>query len=333
MMSDWLTADDIVAILTKMAANPTPPAFEHFGHTHLYSSLDRNTAKQISGTVIDNHERAKYRAKQLGARLIEETHVGIFLTEFRGVGRAMSSGKGMFAYFKEHPFIDDAERDVQARAPWKHASRMFSLAAWGHVSTTVCGAYRGGIYYTVEAPYTLNSDHVPPPDFPMDPALEALFQPRLKPIEYINLVPFKRIKKGYSPTNWEAAHKMICLGEQRMALHDALDGIKPATIKKAIALASKDVLERPVNTFQCYLESKEAYLVDRDDMLTKASATPIKPALKSPLARQQKREQRLINFGLMALQAVKTEIELLPPDSRPDIPEFSIIGGKVVLKV
>jgi len=333
MTSDWLLADEFLAILKSMAADPLNPGFGHFGHTHLYATIDDRIAFRISGDKIDNKNRASMRAKQLGAMRIEETRAGIYLEEFIGIGTAQITGKGLWDYFYANPLVPDPdEKILQARTVWKHASRLFALAAWGHISTTVCGAFRGGVYYTIEAPYMLNPDHVPAPNFPMDPALKALFLPRPKPIEYINLVPFKRIKKGYSPTNWEAAHKMICLSEQRMALHDALEDIKPATIKRAIALASKDVLERPVKTFQYYLESQEAYLVDRDDMLTKAAATPIKPALKSPLMRQQKRERRLIDFGLTALQAVKTEIELLPPDKRPDIPPFSIIGGKVILK-
>lgn len=334
MTSDWLIADEFLPILKTMASDPSTPGFGHFGHTHFYSSLDERVAHEISGTVINNKARAILRSKQLGAMRIEETSAGIYLEEFNGIGTAKISGKGLWEYFAANPLVPNpSDKKLQARTVWKHASRLFALAAWGHVSTTVCGAYRGGIYYTVEAPYTINPDHNPPPDFAMDPALKALFVPRKKPIEYINLVPFNRIEKAYSPRKWEAAHKMICLGEQRMALQDALEGIKPDSIKKAISLASGDILERPVQTYEYFLESQEAYLVDRERMLAKASTTPIKPTLKAPIVRQNIREQRLIDFGLAALQAVKTEIELLPPSKRPNIPEYSILGGKVVLKV
>ena len=333
MRGDWLFADDIIAMLEDMAMDAKNPLFAHNGHVHLYSGPSYDVGDLISGVDLDNHDRAIVRAARLGATLIDDTRGGQFLSEFKGIGGALISGKGLWDYFRENPFvIGKPEENRQAILPWKHASRLLALLANGHVTTTVNGAFRdSGVYYTIEAPYCLNAEHPDPVGLPFRDTAKELFVPRREPIEFINLLPFDRVANGYTPTNWEPAHRLICLGEQRMVLHESLDGLKPPTIRKALTEAAGEVLSRPIEAYQYLLECREAYRVDRHLLLERTGA-PNLPPLLPPVERQQTREDRLRNFALLALQLVRTELDMLPPDARPAIPEFTLPGSGLILR-
>lgn len=332
-MSDWLKADDLIRVIDTMVLDPKHPAFAHNGHTHLYSGPLKSIRDAILGIVVDNHGRALMRRRQLGAVIIDDTLVGKYLINFKGIRGATISGKGTFDYFRVNPDIDDSERVTQALAPWQQASRYFAMASWGYVSTTVCGASTSGVYYTLEVPYAINPDHKCAFMPPIEDTIRNLFIPRKKPIEFVNLIPFARVEKAYSPSDWLRAQKIICLGEQRMALHDALAGVNPKTIREGIKVAAHEVLSRPIETYQYYLESGECYKNDRQLMFASTHAKPKKSHTSSPLANQKARQHKIEEFGLMALQLVKTEIDLMPPASRPSIPAFSLVDGKVTLAV
>ena len=118
-----------------------------------------------------------------------------------------------------------------------------------------------------------------------------------------------------------------------MTLHEALHGVKSVTIREVIKKASQEILLRPIELFQYFLESQECYRVDRDLMIKSAMAKPRKSTLAAPRERQQQRERRLEEFGAMALRLIKTELELLPLAERPSIPAFSMIGSKMTFDV
>ncbi len=195
-MSDWLKADDLTRVIDGMVLDTKHPAFAHNGHTHLYSGPLKSIREAILGIVVDNHGRALMRRRQLGAVIIDDTLVGKYLINFKGVRGATILGKGTFDYFRVNPDIDDSERITQALAPWQHASRYFALASWGYVSTTVCGASINGVYYTLETPYTINPNHKCSFMPPIEDTIHNLFIPRKKPIEYVNLLPFAQVERG-----------------------------------------------------------------------------------------------------------------------------------------
>lgn len=326
MTSDWLLADDINDMTDDMVCAAPHLAFEHQGHVHFYSGPLMWISEQMLG-VKSNHERALIWGPKHGAILIDNTRVGKFLINFKGVGSALITSKGTFKYFEANKRVpNEHEKNLQALAPWKHASTLFVMASWGHVTTTVCGASRDGVYYTLEVPQTINSNHN---GMPIKDTIKALFVPRKKPIEFVNLIPFSRIAQGYTPEKWEDAHMMICRGEQRMALHEALDGVKPVTIREAFKQTSREVLSRPIEAYQYFLESQESYRLDLQQMIKETTARPRKSALQSPQKRQQKRESRLEKFGLMAWQLVKTEIDILPLSARPALTLPECLYGKV----
>lgn len=334
MWGDWLEANDIILMIEELVLDKKQHAFAHNGHTHFYSGPRKDIQKLIDGVLVINHRRALRRRQQLGAVIIDDTCVGSFLLGFKGIGKAVVSGKGTFDYFKDNPRFVGFDKVEQALIPWYFASRLFALTAWGHVSTTVCGAAPTGAYYTIEAPYGINEDHPTPAGMsPLKDTIKALFVPRRQPIEFINLFPFDRIKKLYTPTDWKKAHKAICLGEIRMARHEALKGIEPKTIREGLKLAAQEVLLRPVEVFQFFLESQECYHVDQDYMFKNTTARPRKSAVASPAVRQVERQRTLKEFGLMALECVKAELALLPPAERPAVPAFSLIDGRVTLGV
>lgn len=118
-----------------------------------------------------------------------------------------------------------------------------------------------------------------------------------------------------------------------MALYEALKGIKPSEIKKGFFKASEEVLSRPIEAFQFFLESREAYHVDLKQMLKSTKGATKKSALEPAIVRQEKRELKLIEFGMTALHAVQTELALLPSAKRPAIPDYPLLDGKVILKL
>jgi len=331
---DWLDANDIIIRVEDLVLGKKHLAFAHNGHTHFYSGPLRDIQKLIHGIYVVNHGRALRRRRQLGAVVIDDTAVGSFLSNFKGIGKAVISGNGTFDYFEANPHFTDFSKTEQALIPWHFTSRLFALASWGYVSTTVCGADSDSVYYTIEAPHGLNENHPAPAGMaPLKDTIKALFVPRKQPIEFINLFPFDRIEKLYTPTDWKKAHKAICLGEIRMARHDALQGINPKTIRDGLKLAAQEVLSRPIETFQYFLESQEAYRLDKDYMFKHTTARPRKStATASPTVRQAERQHTLQEFALMALECVQAEIALLPPTARPAIPAFSLIDGGMTLR-
>jgi len=315
MLGDWLFADDLNDRIDDIVLDPTLPALDHNGHVHVYSGPERDVKRQIAGVLIDNHERAIIRAARFGAVLIDDTRVGKFLIEFKGVGSAIIAGKGTFEYFRAHPHVDDADRFSQAIAPWQHASVLFALAASGYVTTTVSGAPPDGVYCSLETPHLINSYHT---GFPLKNIVRALFVPRKEPVEYFNLVPYPQIEAVYTPTNWKPATKMIVKSEHRMSLQEALHAVRPSTIRDALKLASREVLSNPIELYEYFLESRECYEVARELMIKSTTASPRKTS-KTPIERQQLRERRLEEFGAMALALVQTELDLMPAASRPSI--------------
>lgn len=76
--------------------------------------------------------------------MIDDTPIGQFLEEFEGVG--------VYVYFSKHPDVPTSKKEMEAKEVWAHASLRFIESLWGRVYTTICGADRGGVYYTVEIP-------------------------------------------------------------------------------------------------------------------------------------------------------------------------------------
>lgn len=332
-MSDWLLADDIINMIDEMAQDAKHPAFAHHGHTHFYSGPSRDVKRALSDPNTDNYRRGLRRRHVLNAIAIDDTRVGKFLLNFKGVGSAVIKGKGTFTYFEEHEEVDDAERVTQALLPWRHASRYFALNSWGHVSTTVSGAFDKGVYYTEEVPHLFDDMHNSPYLDPIKSAIEELFTPRKQAIEKVNLFPFAPIENVYKTVGIRQAHQVICRTEQRMALHEALKGIELKTIREGMKHAAQEVLSRPMEAFQYYLESKECYQVDRQLMMKHTAAKAKKSHIEPPAVRAKTKQENMKLFGLMALALVKTELDLTPATSRPSIPSFSLTGSKVTLAV
>ena len=308
MSSVWVLPKDIINDIDEMADRLKEAAFPHNGRLHYYSGPSDDVWGLITGGFQEkNHPRALEWAKKHGAMVIDVSPVGEFLLNYAGVGT--------FEYFKNHPHLTRSEI-VEARiAPWKHASHLLALSAYGHVTTTVCGADRSGVYYSIELQNTLAPTYhgLSAKEF-----LAALSTPRKKEVETINLIPFTQILDARDKNGVEAANTKIQLGEIRMALQEALENAEPEAVRKALKCASQEVLRSPADAYKYFLESQERFVVDRAVQMKGTPAYDDFMKNKSPVARQQHREERLDQFASKVLLLIETEIALMPLSSRPD---------------
>ncbi|MFA6280578.1 MAG: hypothetical protein WC612_07305 [Bdellovibrionales bacterium] len=305
----WVLPEDIIADVDAMANRLKDKAFPHNGRLHYYSGPSREVWGLIAGGFQEkNYPRGLIWAKEHGAMTIDDSPIGKFLNTYRK--------RGTFNYFKANPlFVTRGEKAAAGLLPWSHASRLLSLSAFGQVTTTVTGASREGVYYTVEAPNTLAPTYhgLSATEF-----LAALSSPRPKQVDAINLIPFGDILNAYKSKDIEAAHTMIQLGEIRMALHEALETSKPDAIKTALKMASKEVLRSPAEAYKYFLESRERFLVDRALQMPSTNASKQFMKKQTPDVRGKHREEKLDQFTSKVLLLIETEIALMPPASRPD---------------
>ncbi len=306
MPRDWLTADDITAMVDDMVVKMGEAAFPHNGRAHLYSGPSKIVWNQILGLKTDNHDRAVEWAKNNGVTLIDDTPVGKFLDQFEGIGT--------FEYFKVNPRVPDAAKFNEAIKPWKHASRLFIAALWGDVTTTICGANRQGVYYGVELPSAINPGHI---GLSIPETIRELLNPRAKPIETINEIPMVYIERYYQPSDYEPAHRLVGLGEQRMALHQAFRTSSPAAVRDALKLASAEILKTPADAYRYFLESQERYRIDRKEQLTGTPAETRPCYNQTPEERQKTRETQLMDFVARGLERIEAEIDPSTPASIP----------------
>ena len=299
--------EDVIADLDERAAGLGEKAFPHNGRAHFYSGPSKNVGKRIAGSWLSNHERAKLWAERHNALIIDNTPLGQFLETYMEVGT--------FKYFGENPRIDPIFRDTAGVLPWKHLSRMFTLAMWGYVSTTVCGAdMEDGVYGSVEFRHLMNPEQagLPPSEF-----LRALFNPRKIAVEYINLIPYERVHSIYDADDIRPAHRLVCLGEQRMALHEALGGIGRASIKQAFVENLAVVLDNPLEAFEYFLESQERHRIDCALQAKETGASVALAYVGTPQTRLASKEHRRAHFANRLLQLTQVELAIEPVAIRP----------------
>jgi hypothetical protein len=306
MTRAWLYADDIIATIDEMVKNLREKAFLHKGRTHLYSGPSPAVQKQILGKNFDNQYRAQQWAKNHSAVMIDDTPIGQFLINFEGTGT--------FGYFMNHPHVPAEDYYVEGIKPWKHASRLFVASLWGDVTTTICGADRRGVYHTIELSTALNPNHM---GLSVLETLQLLLNPKNRKIKRINEIDKKIYDGLYFETDYERAARLVALGEQRMALHEALKNASPANVRDALRIASKEVLQSPAEAYEYFLESQRRYRIDRS---LQSAGTPIalRPAYnQTPEMRWQLREKKLQDFVNYVLAAIDNEITLMPTSVRP----------------
>ena len=304
----WVLPQDVIDEIDNRANALGIDAFPHKGRLHFYSGPSDAVWGLIAGDKQFNHERAITWAKDHGATIIEETPVGKWLDKYEGIGT--------FEYFEANPRIPDAENYNAGIAPWKHLSHLYALSAHGQITTTVAGASRRGVYYTIELPNTLMPSYM---GLTAKQFLDDLSAKRTKPVEAINLIAFDRILKARDARGDVGdAHNLIQLGEQRMGLQEALETSRPSSIREALKLASKEVLRSPAEAYKYFLESQERYQIDRALQMKGTKAADDFLTHKTPDVRQRRREERLDQFTSKVLLLIETEIALMPAADRPD---------------
>ncbi len=303
----WVLPEDVIAEIDRRANKLKERAFPHNGHLHYYSGPSAAVWNLIADPKEKNHDIAIAWAKAHGAMIIDDSPIGKFLTNYKGMGT--------FAYFNLNPRIPARDRRDAGLRPWKHASHLLALSAHGQVTTTVNGADRGGVYYTIEYANTMEPSYL---GLSASEFLDALSTPRKKEVLNINMLPFKEVLAKRDNKGTESAHVMIQLGATRMALHEALEKSDPDYIRKALNLASKEVLRSPAEAYKYFLVSQERFLIDRADQMKGTAFAENFAKHQTPIVRKQRREERLDQFTSKVLFLIETEIAMMPPSARPD---------------
>lgn len=309
MLGDWFEANDIITLINLMVLEMGEYAFPHNGRSHLYSGPSKLIANQLWPTNTNNHKRAQKWAKDHDLVIIDNTPVGSWLANFEKVGT--------FIYFKKNPHVLDVDKDEEATKPWRHASRLFIAALWGEISTTVCGADQKGVYFGTELPYAINEKHK---GLPLDELYRALVNPRKIPIEYINEIPMRKIIKLYDPDDYKPAHRLVCIGEQLMALHEAQRSLSREGMREILRAASKEVFEGPSAAYRYFLESRERYNIDREILAAKDMGLSVPIFKKTAQERFEENEDMQRHFVKLVSDCIRAELSLAP-----DAPKSKII--------
>ena len=306
MAAAYIAPERLVEYLYFRAEKLGITAFPHFGRAHYYSGPNKEVLaeleKSYGKTFSRNHARAINWAKTHNATIIDNTPLALLLTKFDSFSKYSTPEEQIL--------------------PWRHLSRMYALSMWGHVSTTVCGADTvSGVYFNEEITHTINPHHlklIAPGSFDSD-FYHALFNPSNKKIADINIRPFNEFETLYNPSDVIPVHRRVCLSEQRMGLHEAIEGADIKTIKTALRVASQEVCTRPVEAYEYFLDSRERFLLDRKNMMKNAAHTTAPFYKRSPTERAQHKGDELKQFGLMVWNLIETELALMPASKRPKI--------------
>ena len=264
MAGGWLTTDEIIALVDEQIACLGKAAFgNNKGHAQLYSGPSSKVLNLIINPPDRNHRRAKDQAAPAAAVLLDDSPIGIFLENIGGVG--------LYKYCVDNPLMPYNKETEEADRVMRHVSRKFVSSLWGKVSTAVCGAAKDRVFYSDEIPAFAETI----------PDLIAKLA-KSDDIETINDIPVAKIRKLYDATDYDAAFRLICLGEIRMAGQRARDN-------------------RNVDDMQDYLERKEFYLVERS-LTWNGSAKAERPIYRMTpedrLAWKQQRMNEFVGTGL-----------------------------------
>jgi hypothetical protein len=291
MSAAWLSATDIIALvdaeIVKLGADAFGP---NSGASVLYSGpAQLEVLNLIIGKPERNHNRAKKQAAANDALLIDNTPMGQFIENFNGVG--------VYAYFLAQYAHDPDAGYVEADKVMRHMSRKFIETLWGKVTTAVCGAAKDRVFYQDEIPTFAETI----------PDLIARLL-KSQDIDAINGVAIEKIRNLYKPGNYDAAYRLICLGEIRETLNRARKSGR-------------------VEDYQDYLERKEFYLVERAYTWRSTSRADRKIYSLSCEDRQIWKENKLRQFVANQLAARAPAYAVGP--HVPHVPTLPIVAPTV----
>jgi len=319
MRSDH-TARYINRLVDEMFVALGEDAFPHNGKAHLYSG----PREEVSDLLLDydfysNYERALIWAKAHGAFTIDDSRIGQFLIkEF--------AGKGIYKHFIEKNRGNRGRAWIEAAPVWRHASRLFILSLWGAVTTTVCGASDRSVYSLAELRTAVRPEQVA---LTMQEVVRQLLLPRDKEIETINEVPMQELIELKNKGGYVRAQRAICLGEQRLALSEAIKISSTDEIRDALSKVPVDVLadpsqnigdaffnamieigKPPVDAMRYFIDSQQRYQIDQR-LISEAKKLPaIKAYSRTPDEMLNQKIERLEEFATLVLHRISVELGL-----------------------
>jgi len=295
-------------------------AFPHNGRAHLYSG----PRQEVYDLLLDyneysNQERALIWAKAHGAYTIDDSRIGQFLAkEFAGVGI-----KDYFAKKYKNNF---GAAWPEGGKVWRHASRLYILSLWGAVTTTVCGASDKSVYSLAELRTAVRPEQVA---LTMPELVRQLLLPRDKEIETINEVPMHELIELKNKGGYVRAQRAICLGEQRLALSEAIKTSSTGDIRDALSKVPPDILadpsqnigdaffnamieigKPPVDAMRYFIDSQQRYQIDQR-LIREAKKLPaVKAYSRTPDEMLNQKNEKLEEFATLVLHRISVELGL-----------------------
>jgi hypothetical protein len=293
MPGAWLTADEIIAHIDELIRVHGEAAMfgPNDGFAQLYSGPKKSVLNNIRGVSRRNHERAVEQAKVNKAIILDETPIGKLLDNF--------SGLNIYDYMKANPFVGASLKRREADRVMRHVSRPFIASLWGEVSTAVCAAGKDRVFY---------KDELPTITITIPDLIASLM--KLTDITKINGIEVSKIRAAEKSGGYDAAFRLICLGELREA-HKR-------------ALKSGDV-----DQYQDYLERREFYMVERNLTWKRMKKGPRPAFALSPKEREVRREVMLNEFIAVSLSFAKAISASDPTPVTGTIPRKSSGGPSV----
>lgn len=314
------TARYVNRLVDEMFVALGEDAFPHNGKAHLYSGPREEVYKQLLDyDFYSNYERALIWAKAHGAFTIDDSRIGQFL--INGF-----SGKSVYDYFFEKHHGDGNLAWIEAGPVWRHASRLYILSLWGAVTTTVCGASDKSVYSLAELRTAVRPEQVA---LTMQEVVRQLLLPRDKEIETINEVPMQELIELKNKGGYARAQRAICLGEQRLALSEAIKTSSTDEIRDALSKVPADVLadpsqnigdaffnamieigKPPVDAMRYFIDSQQRYQIDQR-LIREAKRLPaMKAYSRTPDEMLNQKIEKLEEFATLVLHRISAELGL-----------------------
>jgi|GEM_PF-1796352 len=314
------TARYINRLVDEMFVALGEDAFPHNGKAHLYSGPRQEVIDQLLNyNHYSNYERALIWAKAHGAFTIDDSRIGqLLIKEFDGIG--------INKYFTRKYLGQKHLAWAESGQVWRHASRLFILSLWGAVTTTVCGASDKSVYSLAELRTAVRPEQVA---LTMQEVVRQLLLPRDKEIETINEVPMQEFIELKNKGGYVRAQRAICLGEQRLALSEAIKTSSTGDIRDALSKVPADILadpsqnigdaffnamieigKPPVDAMRYFIDSQQRYQIDQR-LIREAKKLPAITAYsRTPDEMLNQKTEKLEEFATLVLHRISVELGL-----------------------
>ncbi len=296
MSALWLTSNEIIELMMAVIHKDGTAACPYFGRAHFYTGPRgeiHGKGHNILGYVRENdnnHERAKFLAPILGAKLIDEMNVSKFV-----LNNVNGSGQDVYDYLETAlaAFDPNIAKDEADRV-MRRASKYFVDGLWGHVTTSVCGAGRDRIFFDTEFA-RLGIEAVD--------LITGLAKSR--DIETVNEGSIMDIRKLFKLNAIETAYRVVCINEIDLLNRLAWDKASEKIMGHCLAVEEFYMIDRQKGwkaaakeLFNGHVPVPELVRLDRKLTRQDRAAKRSPRYCGSPAQRLSQKEAKLLRFVL-----------------------------------